>query len=80
MMPTLLASAGDTTVKEDLLKGKKYGEATFKVHVDGYNLLPALKGQGEWPRVPVLDGRRQRRGAALQQLEGHLSEAERPRI
>ena len=23
---------------------------TYKVHLDGYNLLPALKGQGEWPR------------------------------
>jgi arylsulfatase A-like enzyme len=53
MIPTLMAAVGDTTVKEDLLKGKKYGETTFKVHLDGYNLLPALKGSGgggEWPR------------------------------
>ncbi len=50
MMPTLLAAAGDTTVKEDLLKGRKAGEMTYKVHLDGYNLLPAFKGQGEWPR------------------------------
>jgi len=44
MMPTLLAAAGDTTVKEDLLKGQKIGDLTYKVHLDGYNLLPFLKG------------------------------------
>jgi arylsulfatase len=50
MLTTLLAAAGDTTVKEDLLKGRKVGDATYKVHLDGYNLMPALKGEGEWPR------------------------------
>jgi arylsulfatase len=29
MFPTLLAAVGDTTSKEDLLKGKKVGEASF---------------------------------------------------
>ena len=50
MLPTLLAAAGDTTVKEDLLKGRSVGEMNYKVHLDGYNLLPALSGKGEWPR------------------------------
>ncbi len=51
MMPTLLAAAGDTTIKEDLLKGRKIGDMTYKVHLDGYNLLPFLKGDvKEWPR------------------------------
>jgi arylsulfatase A-like enzyme len=50
MLPTLLAAAGDTTVKEDLLKGRKVGEMTYKVHLDGYNLLPVLRGEGQWPR------------------------------
>jgi arylsulfatase len=51
MIPTLLAAAGDTTVKEDLLKGKKIGAMTYKVHLDGYNLLPFLKGDvKETPR------------------------------
>jgi arylsulfatase len=45
MIPTLLAVAGDTTVKEDLLKGKKIGDMTYKVHLDGYNLLPFFKGE-----------------------------------
>jgi arylsulfatase A-like enzyme len=44
MIPTLLAATGDTTVKEDLLKGRKIGDTTFKVHLDGYNLLPFFKG------------------------------------
>jgi len=51
MIPTLLAAAGDTTVKEDLLKGKKIGDMTYKVHLDGYNLMPFLKGEvAESPR------------------------------
>jgi arylsulfatase A-like enzyme len=45
MMPTLLAAAGDATVKEDLLKGRKIGDMTYKVHLDGYNLLPFVKGE-----------------------------------
>jgi arylsulfatase len=47
MIPTLLAAAGDATVKEDLLKGRKIGDMTYKVHLDGYNLLPFLKGEAE---------------------------------
>ena len=50
MMTTLLAAAGDPAAKEDLLKGRKIGETTYKVHLDGYNLIPALKGEGDWPR------------------------------
>ncbi|MGB8340802.1 MAG: arylsulfatase [Chthoniobacterales bacterium] len=49
MLPTLLAAAGDTTVTADLLKGQKIGDMTYKVHIDGYNLMPALKGEGAWP-------------------------------
>jgi len=44
-MPTLLAAAGVPDVKEQLLKGMKVGDTTFKVHLDGYNLLPLLSGQ-----------------------------------
>ena len=54
MIPTLLAAAGDPAVKEDLLKGKKVGDMTYKVHLDGYNLMPALKGEGQWPRKEFL--------------------------
>ncbi|MDM0111419.1 arylsulfatase [Variovorax sp. J22R133] len=44
-LPTLLAAAGDTDVKEKLLNGYKAGEKSFKVHIDGYNMLPYLSGE-----------------------------------
>jgi arylsulfatase len=50
MMTTLLAAAGDTTLKEDLLTSRKVDKMTYKVHLDGYNLMPAFKGEGKWPR------------------------------
>ena len=43
--PTFLAAAGDTDIKERLLKGTDVGGKTFKVHLDGYNQLPFLTGQ-----------------------------------
>jgi arylsulfatase len=46
-LPTLAAIAGDTDVKERLLAGCKLGDKEFKVHLDGYNLLPFLTGQTE---------------------------------
>jgi arylsulfatase A-like enzyme len=54
MLATLLAAAGDTTVTQDLLKGRKIGKTTYKVHLDGYNLMPALKGDAPWPRKEFL--------------------------
>ena len=50
MLTTLLAAAGNANVKQELLDGKKIGDRTYKVHLDGYNLMPALKGEGAWPR------------------------------
>ena len=45
MLPTLLAIAGDTQVKDKLLQGYKVGDMTYKVHLDGDNLVPYLTGQ-----------------------------------
>jgi arylsulfatase len=50
MLPTLLAAAGDPTVKDDLRKGRRVGAMNYKVHIDGYDLGPALKGAAPWPR------------------------------
>ena len=44
-LPTLLAVAGDTAVTEKLAKGYKVGEMTYKVHLDGDNLVPLFTGQ-----------------------------------
>jgi arylsulfatase A-like enzyme len=54
MLPTLLAVAGDTTVKEKLLEGYTVGGKTFKVHLDGYNMIPYLTGEvKESPRNAI---------------------------
>ncbi|PLX06696.1 MAG: arylsulfatase [Marinilabiliales bacterium] len=47
MMPTLLAAAGVPDVKGKLLTGYQAGDKNFKVHLDGYNLLPYWKGDVE---------------------------------
>lgn len=46
-LPTLVAIAGDPDIKEKLLKGHQVGDKTFKVHLDGYNFVPYLKGEIE---------------------------------
>ena len=50
MLPTLLAAVGNPNIADELLQGKKVGDTTFKVHLDGYNLLPAFQGRSAWPR------------------------------
>ncbi len=50
MLPTLLAAAGAPDVKDQLLKGMKVGNKTFKVHLDGYDVTDALAGKGPSPR------------------------------
>ena len=50
-LPTFLAMAGEPDIMEKLKKGHKAGDKTFKVHIDGYNLLPFLTGgQEQSPR------------------------------
>ena len=46
-LPTFVAMAGDAEVKDKLLKGHTIGEMTYKVHLDGHNLVPYLTGQAE---------------------------------
>ena len=49
-LPTLAAVGGDPQVTEKLLRGYAVGGTTYKVHLDGYNLLPYLTGQA--PKSP----------------------------
>ncbi len=50
-LPTLMAAAGQPNVKESALTGLSAGASTYKVHLDGYNLMPYFKGETkEWPR------------------------------
>jgi arylsulfatase A-like enzyme len=45
-LPTFAAAAGNTTITDDLLKGVKLGDRTYKNHLDGYNQLDAITGKG----------------------------------
>jgi arylsulfatase len=44
---TLAAAAGMPNLSEELLKGKKLGATSYKVHLDGYNNLAHWTGQSE---------------------------------
>ena len=45
MLPTLAAAGGEPDIVEKLKKGHKAGSKTFKVCIDGFNLVPFLKGE-----------------------------------
>jgi arylsulfatase A-like enzyme len=47
MLPTLLAAVGEPEIKEELLAGHAAMGRDYKVHLDGYNLLPYFKGEEE---------------------------------
>ena len=50
-LATFLAAAGEPDIKEKLLKGHKVGNTSYKVHIDGFNMLPYLSGEvNESPR------------------------------
>src|SRR5262245_30348257 len=54
-LPTFAAAAGNPDVVERCKKGYKVGAKTFKVHLDGYNLMPFFKGEmKESPRHEFL--------------------------
>jgi arylsulfatase len=47
--PTFAATLGDSDIKEKLKKGTKFGNKSFKVHLDGYNFLPYIEGKTKVP-------------------------------
>jgi arylsulfatase A-like enzyme len=52
MLPTLLAAAGEPDINKKLLAGHQAAGKTFKVHIDGVNMLPYFTGQvKESPRA-----------------------------
>ncbi len=46
-LPTLLTAAGEPDIAAKLLKGHKANGKQFKVHIDGFDMLPYLKGQSD---------------------------------
>jgi arylsulfatase len=54
MLPTLLSIAGEPDVVAKCLNGYKVGATTYKVHLDGQNLVPYLTGAAkESPRQAI---------------------------
>src|SRR5437588_440714 len=44
--PTFLAAAGNPDITNQLLKGVKLGDRTYKNHLDGYNQMDLITGKG----------------------------------
>ena len=44
--PTFLAAAGNPNITDELLKGVKLGDRTYKNHLDGYNQMDLITGKG----------------------------------
>jgi arylsulfatase len=54
-LPTFCAAAGDADIPKKLLTGYEADGQTYKVHIDGYNLLPFLTEEGtECPRKGLI--------------------------
>ncbi len=53
-LPTLVAAAGDSKIKDELLKGYQAGGMTYKVHLDGYDQRDLLAGKGDGARKEFL--------------------------
>jgi arylsulfatase len=51
--PTLMAAAGNPNITDQLLKGVKLGERTYKNHLDGYDQTDLLTGRGPSKRREV---------------------------
>ena len=51
--PTFLDAAGDPNITDELLKGWTYGDRTYKNHLDGYDQMAAITGQGKSARHEI---------------------------
>jgi arylsulfatase A-like enzyme len=52
-LPTFATAAGNPNVKEQLLKGVKLGDRTYKNHLDGYDQTDLLLGKGPTARHEI---------------------------
>ena len=53
-LPTLLDAAGNPNISDQLLKGVKLGDQTYKNHLDGYDQMAAITGKGPSARHEIL--------------------------
>jgi arylsulfatase A-like enzyme len=51
--PTFVAAAGNPNIAEELTKGKRLGDQTYKVHLDGYDQTDLITGKGPSKRHEI---------------------------
>ena len=51
--PTFVAAAGNPNIVDELKAGKQLGDATYKVHLDGYNQMDLITGNGPSARHEI---------------------------
>jgi arylsulfatase A-like enzyme len=51
--PTFVAAAGNPDIADQLLRGLKIGERTYKNHLDGYNQMDLITGKGPSARHEI---------------------------
>lgn len=51
--PTLVAAAGNSAITDEFKAGKKIGDMTYKVHLDGYDQTALLTGTGPSKRNEI---------------------------
>src|SRR6516164_2564884 len=55
LIPTFAAAAGEPDLVAKVMQGYRIGDRTFRVHLDGHNLLPFFKGEvNQSPRKEFL--------------------------
>jgi arylsulfatase len=52
--PTFVAAAGNPNIVAEFKNGKKLGDRTYKVHLDGYNQMDLITGKGPSARHEIL--------------------------
>jgi arylsulfatase A-like enzyme len=52
-LPTFLDAAGNPNINDQLLKGVKVGDQTYKNHLDGYDQMDAITGKGPSARHEI---------------------------
>jgi len=52
-LPSFVAAAGNPNITEELLTGKTIGDRTYKNHLDGYNQMAAITGNGPSARHEI---------------------------
>ena len=52
-LPTLAAAAGNPNITQQLLQGVQLGDRTYKNHLDGYNQMDLLSGNGPSARHEI---------------------------